>query len=161
MGEHTQNKRILKDNNYYKLIEESDFNGDSYCISETYTAFFSIINKLAFSQKLIFVTNSPEEIKLVNASSLGRYEERKLEIQFSPISLGEKKFELYIESPRILKQRLLEKNFCVQEKPGLNVEGYIKKNLPKRISVGQTAEVVFEFKNKGNCPVTDVLIKVT
>mgnify|MGYP001605250812 CR=1 FL=1 len=154
-------KKILKDNNYYKLIEELGFNEDSYYIGENYTAFFCIINKLAIPQKLSFATGSPDEIKLNNASLLGKHEERKLEIRFNPISLGKKQFQLYIEPPRrMAKQRLLDKNFFVQEKPIINVEGYIKNPLSPTMALGKRGEVVFVFKNTGNRPITGVTIQV-
>lgn len=115
---------------------------------------------MAISQKLIFATGSPDEIKLMNASSLGKYEERRLEMQFNPISLGKKQFQLYIEPPRIVKQRLLGKSFCVQERSIISVEGYMKNPLPPTMKLGERGEVVFVFKNTGNRPIIGATIQV-
>ena len=160
MDGHKHTKKIIKDNSYYKLIEELGFNEDSYYVGENYTAFFCIINKLSISQKLSFATGSPDEIKLNNASLLGKHEERKLEIRFNPLSLGKKQFQLDIKPPRMAKQRLLGINFCVQEKPIIRVEGYIKNPLSPTMTLGKRGEVVFVFKNTGNRPVTGVTIQV-
>ena len=153
-------QKIIKNNNYYKLIEEVGFNEDTYYVDEKYTAFFTIINKAGFYQKIIFSTDAPNEIKLDNTSPLGKREERKLEIQFNPISTGKKKFQLYIEPPRIRKQRLLDKNFCAEERPIINVEGYIENQLPETMTLGKKGEVVFVFKNTGNRPITGLTIQV-
>ncbi|WP_010597607.1 hypothetical protein [Rickettsiella massiliensis] len=66
---------------------------------------------MAFPQTLLFSTSSPNEIKLEGTSSLGKQEERRLQIQFNPTSLGKKQFQLDIKPPRIGKQRLLGKKF--------------------------------------------------
>lgn len=160
MDEHKYTKKIIADNNYYKLIEELGFNEEAYYVDENYTAFYCLINKSAFPQTLLFSTSSPNEIKLEDTSSLGKQEERRLQIQFNPTSLGKKQFQLDIKPPRIGKQRLLGKSLCVQEQPIIKVEGYIKNQLPETMKLGKKGEVVFVFKNTGNLPITGITIHV-
>ena len=152
-------QKIIINNTYFKFIEESGFNEDSYYVGERYTAFFTIINKLAIYQKLLFSTDSLDEIKLENASPLGKREERKLEIQFNPNSAGQKTFHLFLMTPRG-KQSLMEKIFYVQTKSNVKIEGSVKKALPLLMKLGKEHEVIFLFTNTGNQAITGVTINI-
>lgn len=106
--------RIIKDNPYGTLLEESVFPSQIE-IRKKYQIFYRIVNKLTVSQALSLLTDSSDEIKLINAVPLRRYEERKLEVQLDPFSAGPKMFQILLSNPRAGKHVLLEKKFYVED----------------------------------------------
>lgn len=128
----------LKDNIYYV--------GESYSISYVITK--KRPNKISISLE----TEYKDEIELKNNSEIA------VTIIFEPTSIGQKSFQLLVKA-RSTTQVLLERTFNVKAK-SVEIAAEIEKQLPKVMKLGQTAEVIFLFTNKGNQAITGINIEV-
>ena len=149
---------ITIDNKYYKFTEEepSLLNGVTYYIEETYKFFYSIENRSSHELTIKMETAS-SEIELLD-NKIKKNTAQQCSIILKPTSEGKKSFQLFAELPRV-KKEILKKIFNVELK-SIEIEAKIDKPLPNSMKLGQKAETIFLFANKGNQTVTGVSIDI-
>lgn len=145
---------------WYDFVEIKPFNDPVYYVGEKYTATFLFQNKLTYNVTIVLDKTSSSEIKLASDQiSVSQGVKQEIKIFFNPNSSGEKILNLYVHIPRGGACLLLEKKFQVKAKV-IAVEGQIEKSLPIAMKLGQKAETIFLFTNKGNQTVTGVSIDI-
>lgn len=162
MSNEIYNKNSGNPGDWYEFKEKNTLSSSSsYYKDEEYTGIYSIKNKITYEATISLKTLSSEISLDVDAPfTVSPGEKKEMKIVFKPISIGEKKFKLYLafygESKSIV---LLDKKLQVKEKSIL-VEGKVEKKLPTSMKLGQKSETIFLFTNKGNQMVTDVSIDI-